>query len=477
MLTPKDMAVLDANSEYLGVSVETLMENAGFGVASILEREFGTGKRIAVLCGCGNNGGDGFVAARYLRERNDVDVILAKSADNIKGQAAWNNYEKVQEITKAWVGQELGGYDLLVDALLGTGFSGEPKEPFVAIIKAINSSGVPVLAVDLPSGLGSANVVRPNLTVSFHDMKLGMSEKNSGKVMVYDIGIPEDASRYCGPGDYAYYPIPVKTSHKGQNGRVLVIGGGPYTGAPFLAAMGAYRIGADLVFIAAPSSVSDTISGYSPNVIVNKLPGSILSPGDLGRLRAMLRDMNSVLIGSGVGRDPQTFESVRNFVKVCDVPIVIDADSFAALSGNLDLLKGKSGIMTPHGGEFLKLTGEELASDLDSRAEQCRELAKRTGITVLLKGAVDIVTDGKEIRLNRTGNPGMSVGGTGDVLAGICAGLLAKGVPPFHAARIGAFTNGAAGDLAFDDCSYGLLATDVIENVPLVMRKSLDNFR
>ena len=476
MLTPKDMAVLDANSEYLGVSVETLMENAGFGVASMLEKEFGTGKRIAVLCGCGNNGGDGFVAARYLRERNDVDVILARSADNIKGQAAWNNYERVQEITKAWVGQELSSYDLLVDALLGTGVSGEPKEPFISIIKAMNASAVPIVAVDLPSGLGSANAIRPNITVSFHDMKVGMSEKNSGRIFIHDIGIPADASRYCGPGDYAYYPIPSKSSHKGQNGRVLIIGGGPYTGAPFLAAMGAYRIGADLVFVAAPASVGDTIAGFSPNLIVHKLPGSILSTGDVPRLRALLRDMNAVLLGSGVGRDPQTFEAIRNFVRTCDIPIVIDADSFAALAGNLDILKGRSGIMTPHGGEFLKLTGEELAADLEGRAEQCKALASRTGMTVLLKGAVDIVTDGREVRLNRTGNPGMSVGGTGDVLAGICAGLLAKGATPFHAARIGAFTNGSAGDLAFDEYSYGLLATDVMEKVPLVMRKSLDNF-
>lgn len=476
-MTPKDMAVLDANSEYLGVSVETLMENAGFGVAAILEKELGAGKRIAVLCGCGNNGGDGFVAARYLRERNDVDVILARSADNIKGQAAWNNYERVQEISKAWVGQDLTGYDILVDALLGTGSSGEPKEPFISIIKAMNSSGVPIVAVDLPSGLASANCIRPNITISFHDAKVGMSEKNSGKIFIHDIGIPDDATRLCGPGDYAYYPLPKKMSHKGQNGRVLIIGGGPYTGAPFLAAMGAYRIGVDLVHVAAPSSVSDTIAGYSPNLIVHKLPGSILSPGDLGRLRALLKNMDAVLLGSGIGRDLQTFEAVRNFVKVCDAPMVLDADGFAALSGNIGLLKGRSGILTPHGGEFLKLTGEELAADLEGRVEQCVQLANRTGMTVLLKGSVDVITDGKEVRLNRTGNAGMSVGGTGDVLAGICAGLLAKGTLPFQAARIGAFTSGAAGDLAFDEFSYGLLATDVVEKVPLVMRKALDNFR
>jgi hydroxyethylthiazole kinase-like uncharacterized protein yjeF len=476
MLTSKEMAVLDANSEYLGVSVETLMENAGFAVAGTIEKEFGTGLRIAVLCGCGNNGGDGFVAARYLREKNDVDVILARSTDHIIGQAAWNNFERVQEISKKYQGQDLTAYNLIVDALLGTGFNGEMREPFNKIIKSINQSGIPVLAVDIPSGMGSNISVRADVTVSLHDVKIGMNEKNSGKIIIQDIGIPIDASRYCGPGDYAYYPIPSKSSHKGQNGRLLIIGGGPYTGAPFLAAMGAYRIGVDLVHIAAPISSSSVISSYSPNLIVHPMPGSVIMASDLARLRTIMRDKDAVLIGSGIGRDPQTFEAVKGIVKQCELPFVVDADAFAALAGKMDALKGKTGILTPHTGEFLKLTGEDLSEDLEIRVQQVRKLAERTGMTVILKGAVDIVTDGNEVRLNRTGNAGMSVGGTGDVLAGICAGLLAKGMDPFHAARIAAFTNGAAGDIAFDDFSFGMLATDMLDPIPRVMRRSLNNF-
>jgi ADP-dependent NAD(P)H-hydrate dehydratase / NAD(P)H-hydrate epimerase len=476
MLTWKEEAVIDANSEYLGVPVETLMENAGYAVANIAEKEFGTGKRIAVVCGCGNNGGDGFVAARYLREKNDVDVILARSADAVKGQAAWANYERVQEISKTWHGQDLLAYDLIIDALLGTGISGNLREPFIEIIKSINASKVPVLSVDIPSGIGTDTVIRPMLTVTFHDIKDGMTEKNSGNIHICDIGVPKEALTYCGPGDYAYYPVPSKSSHKGDNGRALVIGGGPYTGAPYLAAMAAYRIGADLVYIAAPASVSQTIASFSPNIIVKPLLGSIVNTSDLPRLNAHSRDMNAVLIGCGLGRDPQTFEVIRDYVKSCELPMVIDADGFAALSGHIGILKDKKGILTPHGGEFQKLTGEPVSEDIEGRKAQTKALAEKTGMTVLLKGVVDVVSDGHEIRLNRTGNPGMSVGGTGDILAGICVGLLAKGATPFHAARIAAFTCGSAGDLAFDKYSYGLVATDMFETVPLVLRRSLDSF-
>jgi NAD(P)H-hydrate epimerase len=240
--------------------------------------------------------------------------------------------------------------------------------------------------------------------------------------------------------------------------------------------MAAYRIGTDLVYISTPASVSQTIASFSPNVIVRPLLGSIVNTSDLPRLKAHTRDMNAVLLGSGLGRDPQTFEAIREYVKTCEAPLVIDADGFAALAGYLDVLKGKKGILTPHGGEFQKLTGEPVAADIEGRMAQTKALAAKTGMTVILKGAVDIVSDGKEIKLNRTGNPGMSVGGTGDVLAGICLGLLAKGTEPFHAARIAAFTCGSAGDLAFGTQSYGLVATDLLDTIPMVLRRSLDGF-
>ncbi len=477
MLSFKDVGVLDANSEYFGVSLDTLMENAGWAVASVVEQEFGCGLRIAILCGCGNNGGDGFVAARHLKERNDVDVMLARPPNFIRKQVAWSNYEKVQEISMLWKEDHLKDYDLLIDALLGVRTVGTPRDPFGQIIQAMNSSGIPIVSVDIPSGLGSDSVIRPRITVTFHDIKEGMTEENSGRIVVEPIGIPPEAERYCGPGDYAHYPIPSSDSHKGDNGRVLIVGGGPYTGAPCLAGLGSYRIGADLVRIAAPGSVASTIASFSPNLIVHPLGGLMLHPGDVPRVKAYFKEVDAVLIGPGLGRDPQTMEAVRQLIKACNLPMVVDADGFAALAGgNLELLEGKKGIITPHPGEYMKLIGQDLPEDLDRREAKVRSLAERIGMTVVLKGAIDIVSDGKGVRLNKTGNAGMTVGGTGDVLAGLCAGLLAKGMDAYKAARIAAFTSGAAGDFAFETHSYGLLATDVIEQVPHVLSRSLDRF-
>jgi hydroxyethylthiazole kinase-like uncharacterized protein yjeF len=374
-------------------------------------------------------------------------------------------------------GEDLSGYDLIVDAIYGIGIHGDIKEPYFSLISKINQAGIPIVSIDVPSGLGANMAVRPVRTITLHDIKEGMNESNSGRITVVDIGIPKDAERFTGPGEYVYYPIPKPDSHKGENGRVLVIGGGPYTGAPSLAAMGAYRIGADLVQIATPEPSFQTVSGYSPNFIVHGMPGTVFTSNNLDQVLGLTGLVDAVLIGSGLGRDPRTREAVQDFVHECSKPLVIDADAFSALSLDPDLLKGKKGIVTPHSREFATLFGKALPRDLEERAEGVKEAAARIQMTVLVKGMIDVISDGDRVKFNRTGNPGMSVGGTGDVLAGICAGLMSKGVQPFDAARIAAFTNGAAGDLAFNDQCYGLLATDVIDNIPRVMCRALDRFK
>ena len=319
--------------------------------------------------------------------------------------------------------------------------------------------------------------VKPVRTITLHDIKEGMNDSNSGKIDVVDIGVPKDAERFAGPGEYVYYPVPRSDSHKGDNGFVLIIGGGPYTGAPSLAAMGAYRIGADLVHIATPEQSFLTISSYSPNFIVHRMPGSVFTDNNMDQVLGLTGLVDAVLIGSGIGRDPRSQEAIRDFVKECCKPMVIDADAFSALSVDPNLLKGKKGIVTPHSREFLTLFGKALPKELEERAETVKEAALHFGMTVLVKGMIDVISDGKRIKYNRTGNPGMTVGGTGDVLAGICVGLLAKGVEPFDAARMAAYTNGSAGDLAFTEKSYGLLATDVIDNIPSVMCRTFDKFK
>lgn len=471
MIEREEVRVLDINSEFLGVPTEVLMENAGWALAQEITSRFGSGLRIAILCGKGNNGGDGFVAARALTKSNRVRVFLALPSSEISTPQSRINFEKVEELHKVYAGEDLSGYDVLVDALLGVGSKGEPKGAYAEIVKAINSSGRPVVSVDVPSGLGSSLAVRPKLTITFHDRKVGMSEEGCGEIVVADVGIPADAERYVGPGDLVHYPVPSPDAHKGQNGRLLVIGGGPYTGAPALAGMAAYRIGTDLVFLACPESVSDVVASYSPNLIVLPLKGKRLGPEHVEHLVTLTEGVDAVLLGPGLGDEPATLEAVRSIIARCNRPMVLDADALKAVGGHLEILRHKAGVLTPHHRELEMLIGHPVPSD--SRMEFADELAKATGWTVLLKGRIDLISDGRRVKMNRTGNSGMSVGGTGDVLAGITAGLLTKKVSPFNASRISAFINGSAGDLAFEKNSYGLVATDLLERIPQVLRRSL----
>ncbi len=471
-----EVRVLDVNSEFLGVPTEMLMENAGQAVAEAVRDLMGEGLRIAIACGTGNNGGDGFVAARYLRERNEVKVVLVRPPENIKTELARRNFEKIRDLAMMEDAVELADFDVIIDGIFGTGIRGRIEQPWRSVIERINSSERRIVSIDIPSGLGADLQVKPELTVTLHDLKTGMNERNSGKIIVKGIGIPEDAERYVGPGEFAYYPIPRKESHKGENGRLLIVGGGPYAGAPALAGLAAYRIGVDLVHIATSRLSYCATASFSPNLIVHRLSDEVLVEGDFDTLRDLTNRVDAVLIGPGLGSDPSTTRAIRSYISDCRKPIVIDADAIGAISADLSVLENKRGVITPHVAELKELTGVAVPADLESRREIVRDLAARTGMTILLKGRIDVISDGTRVKMNRTGNEGMSVGGTGDVLAGSAAGLLSKGVTPFDAARIAAFATGYAGDLAFAERSFGLLATDVIEKIPAVLKEFLDKF-
>ncbi len=474
MLPYLEVRVLDINSEQEGVPIDALMENAGRAAAETISREVGTGKRIAFVCGVGNNAGDGFVAARYLMPSNEVTVLLANPPGDIRTEAARRNYERVKHLASSSVGVNFSRFDVVVDALLGTGTFREVREPFKTLISRINESGAYIVSIDIPSGLNTDSPVRPNLTVTFHDVKEGMIPENSGKIVVKKIGIPWEAETYIGPGEFVYYPTRDKDSYKGQNGRVLIIGGGPFTGAPALAGLAAYRTGVDLVRIATPATSFVPVASYSPNLIVHKLSGDVLRPEDISYLSSLLQDVDAVLIGPGLGRKEITLEAAREFIERCDLPMVIDADAISAVAEDPSVLQGKTAVLTPHRGEFKTLTGREVPPrDYEARAPIVEEEASRMKITIILKGRVDVVSNGSHTKLNLTGNAGMSVGGTGDVLAGEVVALLSRQVEPYNAARIAIFTNGWAGDLAFEKEGYSLMATDVIEHIPQVIRKSL----
>lgn len=452
MISPLDSRVLDANSESLGVEVDVLMANAGEALADVITDLY-SGKRILFVCGTGNNGGDGYVAARLL----EADVAFFKEP---KTAPAMNAFRKLDNRPIQFEEKMLKDYDVIIDCVLGTGVSGKVREPYAGYIKAVNASKRTVLSCDVPSGFGTDLIVKPNVTVTFHDVKEGMDEKNCGSIIVTDIGIPSEAYDYIGRGDMIRYPVPDKEAHKGQNGKLLIIGGGPYTGAPSLAGMAALRVGTDLVHIATPETSFQTIASASPSFIVHELDGDHLDSKSVNRLLNMSEDADAVLIGPGLGTNRATKEAVVAFAKNCKKPMVIDADGITAFSDNVPK---KNIIFTPHKGEYAKLAGDADPQDA----------AKRLGCIIVLKGPEDIITDGTRTRKNRTGTPAMTVGGTGDVLAGTIAGLLAKGMSQFDAGCLGAYICGKAGEMSFDEFSYGLLATDIIDNIARVLREEL----
>lgn len=479
MLPFKEINVLDRNSEFHGVPTIKLMENAGEAVANVLEKKFDLeGKKILVICGTGNNGGDGFVAARYLSEHCGVQVALAKSVEEIKSGIATKNFARIEDEldiveSASNLGVLLRGSDIIVDALLGIGISGNVREPYRSMIKKVNASKKPVVSIDVPSGLGADLAIRPTITVALHDKKEGQTKENSGQIFVRSIGIPEEAERYAGPGEFVYYPIPREDSHKGENGRVLVVGGGPFTGAPTLVGLAAYRIGADLVHIATPKNVHDVVASFSPNFIVHPLSSDKLVPGDIPVIQETAKKVEAIVVGPGLGTDAQTLEAVRSLVRKIDLPYAIDADGITAVAQDPTCLKNRKGVLTPHSNEFKKLTKSKMLKGLDGQIKQVASLGKSTKFTILKKGSTDIISDGKRTKLNQSGNQAMTVGGTGDVLAGIVGGLISKGVEPFNAARMGAFASGYAGDLAFRKRSFGMMPMDVVDEIPNVLKEFL----
>jgi len=480
MINYEEVNVLDRNAQYLGVPTSQLMENAGKAVADAVMKKYNlAGKKVTVLCGTGNNGGDGFVAARYLRVHCDCTVVLLGEEKNITSDIARLNYSKIRGKVKtlvmpANIGEILNGSDIIIDAMLGVGITGKLREPYAGIVKKLNASRKQIVAVDLPTGIGSDTAVKPAMTVTFHDIKDGMEDARCGKVLVVDIGIPKDAETYIGPGEFIYFPKPAPVSRKGENGRLLIVGGGPYTGAPAFSGLAAYKMGVDLVRVATPSSAAQIIAGYSPAFIVHPLPGQMLTASHLKTVLELVNECDAIALGPGLGTAPDTMNAVGELLPKCQKPVVIDADAIRAVGQNRKCLKGVKGVVTPHAGEFELLTGEKLPEDIEGRSKAVKSWAKKLELTILLKGAVDIVSDGNQLKLNRTGNPGMTVGGTGDVLTGIVAGLLAKKVSPFNAARIAAITNGYSGDLAFQDVGYSLGAGDVVNKITETLKKFVE---
>jgi len=500
-IDPEDMAVLDENCEYFGLRRSLLMENAGRAIVGALKEKVGslTDKRIVVVAGTGNNGGDGFVAARHAAaEGGEVSVILLGETDRIRteeSKANWVILERMFSNVRLYVASDsatinglrelVHNADVVVDAIFGTGMRGRIREPYSSGIDAINSSKGLKIAVDIPSGIDPTTgeildkAVKADVTVTFHRSKTGLRKRmdHAGEITVASIGIPPDFETLVGPGDVRRVLKPrAPHSKKGDFGRTLVIGGGvEYSGAPALVALASLRTGTDVVIVAAPKGVADIIRGFSPNLIVRNLSGDYLVMEDLPLLEKMIvgTAISCIVVGPGLGLEEETRDTVIELLRIIDKPLLVDADALRAMSAEPMLLKGKRAVITPHAGEFGALTGTTMAdpNKLRERMRQVSEAAHDLGTTILLKAHEDIISNGRLLKINLTGNPGMTVGGTGDVLSGIAASFLGWDVEPFKAACAAAFVSGRAGDLAKSERGYHLVATDVIDEIPYAIKE------
>jgi NAD(P)H-hydrate epimerase len=297
-------------------------------------------------------------------------------------------------------------------------------------------------------------------------------------LIVAKLGLPAEAELFTGPGDVLLVQRRREAeSHKGMFGRLLVVGGSEtYHGAPALASMGAHATGVDLIYTAVPESAADGVSVISPSMIVVKMKGERLTPENIPQLRPFLDKVDAVAVGSGLGLEGETKKAALQLIKEAEVrklPLVVDADALKAFGEGRRKLKVPA-VFTPHSREFEVLTGRKAEGDWREKGAAVEEEARRLGSTILLKGSVDVISDGAHTRYNWTGNPGMTVGGTGDVLTGITAGYIAQGAEPMQAACAGAFINGTAGDAVYAEKGYHILPEDMVQFIPYVVEDAVE---
>jgi hydroxyethylthiazole kinase-like uncharacterized protein yjeF len=501
IVTAAEMRAIDrATSERFGVPSLTLMENAGAAVADHVLAHHGAVRRVVVICGKGNNGGDGFVAARRLHQKGKtVQVILLANPAELKGDAAIM-FGKLpvaalvvtarEDLTSDRVRLSLPA-DLYLDAILGTGFKPPVRGLYADAIAIMNAGQVPVIALDIPSGadadaMGSQQgvIARANSIITFTAARPAhvFSLLSDGPTYVAGIGSPEEAIvstlhlNVITARDFA--PLidqRPRESNKGNYGHVLVVGGSVgKAGAAAMAGMSALRAGAGLATVATPKSVLATVAGFHPELMTEPLPetesGTIAeNAGD--RLDELVKGKSVLAIGPGISRLPQTSALVRALVARSQLPTVLDADGLNAFEGHGDELSGKGRLLviTPHPGEMARLAGCSVADVQKDRLGMARTFAHQHELVVVLKGhRTLVVTPGGEAWANTTGNPGMSTGGTGDILTGIVAALIAQNPNDAMLAVLAAVhLHGLAGDVMLESVGeHSMVATDLLRGLP-----------
>ncbi len=441
-VTAEQMRELDRRAIAAGTSQQQLMERAGFAVARacipFLKQK--DSRSVVLFAGKGNNGGDAIVAARHLEAAGCSPTLI--------------------RVEEHWPCEIPADAAVIVDGLLGIGLKGEPREPYASAIRAINNSGRPVVAVDVPSGLGTPVCVRATVTVTMGLPKIELLKHPDevGRIEVADIGVGDDVETDIEliTRDDVRLPARKRSAHKGDFGHLLVVAGSEgYTGAPVLCAHAAARAGAGLVTLAVPKEIYPIVAGHCPPEVMPR------------PLDENLPKFSALAIGPGLGQKPETQRLIWKLLSQLTVPAVVDADALNALAQAPAAVAKLPGplVLTPHPGEMGRLIGKSARQVQADRWEVARQFAREYGHVLVLKGAGTVVTDRSgKLWINWTGNPGMARGGMGDALTGIIGALLAQGMPPLEAAKTGVFWHGAAGDVAADKHGEAsMLATDLIE--------------
>ncbi|WP_456456802.1 NAD(P)H-hydrate dehydratase [Thermovibrio sp.] len=505
LLKSSEMQEVDRHAiEVLGIPGAVLMENAARGVCEVIYREV-DGTSALVVCGKGNNGGDGLAVARNLYNLGyDVEVVLTSPIEKLKGDARLNaqvlsllpvpihvvdSEEKLFELFT--LGKEA---DFVVDALFGTGLS-KPLSGFYAeVVEVINGFNKPIVSVDIPSGLSSdsGSLIGPHVkadyTVTFAYPKVAHlfppACYSVGELFIVDISIPEDVANLRAPDRFILtadevaftYPFREIMSHKYTFGHVAVIGGSVgKTGAPIMAAEGALRAGAGLVSVIVPESLNSIFEVKLTEVMsipVKDNGKGYFGIDSLSQVLSVIErgKFSAVVIGPGIGSSEESYEFVREFVKECTLPMVIDADGINALASCPELLKLKEQevVLTPHIGEFSRIASLSKEEILSLLPDVGLDFAKSFNCTLVLKSGRTVISTPKgKTFVNVIGNPGMATAGTGDVLAGIIGALLGMGIDGEDASKLGVFLHSLSGDLAVKDLTEeGLVATDLIRYLP-----------
>ena len=471
-----------------------LMENAGRAL-SVAAAEIAGEDPVRVICGKGNNGGDGLVAARLLRETGfDAEAILLWPASELRGDAADNlgRLSGAREVEASALPAELRGAGVVVDAVFGTGFSGAPRDPAEAAIEAINACEAPVVACDVASGVDAStgevegSAVRADLTVTFHAAKTGQlvapGKWRTGELRIAPIGIPDGAPAAPSAGVIdssvlSLLPGRGAESTKFTSGQVVIAGGSlGLTGAVVMSASAAIRAGAGYATVAVPAGLQTIFAQALTEVMSRGCPGP---PGHLGAesaetLLGAFEPAAAGVLGPGLGRADESLQLARSVAGGIAAPLVIDADGLNAFAGALERIAARSAptVLTPHAGELgrlLERPSDEIASH---RLASAREAAQAAGAVIVLKGDDTIVTDGERVAVNAVAAPALATAGTGDVLSGVTAAMLARGLEPFTAACAAVVAHARAGVAASERIGLpeSVIATDVIASLPAALR-------